>query len=183
MDILKQIAPLYERFGSPTLTNFRLEELEEGEVYRAGVFALADFEGRVVMIRRKPQSDRPGLEAYWWLPGGGHEPGERLDETVVREFREETGLDIQLERLLAAILSQSKDFFLFFFRGHVVGGDASHEDDPDNTTAEVRYFASEEIPIEVVRSGIDKILLVQEGFIDHPVDDLLVNYNLQNHSK
>ncbi len=179
MDILEQIAPLYERFGPPVLTNFRLEEVAEYESYRAGVFTLADIEGRVVMIRRKPQDDHPGLEVYWWLPGGGHEPGEWLHETAVREFREETGLDIQLERLLAAILGQSKDFFFFFFRGHVIGGIASHKDDPDHTTAEVRYFASTEIPVEVVRSGIDKILLAQEGFIDYPADDVLVKYNLQ----
>jgi ADP-ribose pyrophosphatase YjhB (NUDIX family) len=178
MDICRKIGPLYERFGPPILTNFRLEEVAEHKACRAGVFVVADSEGRVVLIRRKPQSDYPGIEAYWWLPGGGHEPAERLDETAVREFREETGLDIELEGLLAAILGRSKDFFLFFFRGHVIGGNASHEDDPDNTTAEVRYFAPAEIPIEAVWSGIDKILLAQEGFIDHPVDDLLVKHNL-----
>ncbi|MEW5956603.1 MAG: NUDIX domain-containing protein [Chloroflexota bacterium] len=182
MNILKQIVPLYERFGRPILTNFQVEEVAGNHAYRAGVFTLADTEGRVVMIRRKPQSDYPGLETYWWLPGGGHEPGEWVDETAVREFREETGLEVQLERLLVAILGRSKDFFYFFFRGHVVGGGVSHESDPDHSIAEVRCFAPAEIPVEAVWSDIDKILLVQAEFINYPVDDLLLKYDLQKQS-
>lgn len=37
---------------------------------------------------------------YWVLPGGGIEPGESEEECVIREAREETGLDVNIERLL-----------------------------------------------------------------------------------
>lgn len=53
-------------------------------------------DGRVLVIRRgKP----PGL-GNWSIPGGKVEPGESLAEAVVREVREETGLDVKVERHL-----------------------------------------------------------------------------------
>lgn len=38
--------------------------------------------------------------AYWLLPGGGMEAGESEEECVMREMKEETGLDVRVERLL-----------------------------------------------------------------------------------
>ena len=38
--------------------------------------------------------------AYWLFPGGGQEGAETEAECVVREMREETGLDVAAERLL-----------------------------------------------------------------------------------
>ena len=37
---------------------------------------------------------------YYNLPGGGAEPGETLRETVIREVKEETGLDVEVDELL-----------------------------------------------------------------------------------
>lgn len=37
---------------------------------------------------------RGGSRALWCAPGGGGDPGEGLAETLVREVREETGLDV-----------------------------------------------------------------------------------------
>ena len=38
--------------------------------------------------------------AYWLLPGGGQEGEESEEACVAREMREETGLDVAVERLL-----------------------------------------------------------------------------------
>jgi ADP-ribose pyrophosphatase YjhB (NUDIX family) len=37
---------------------------------------------------------------YWWLPGGGLKPHETKEACVVREVKEETNLDIRIDRLL-----------------------------------------------------------------------------------
>jgi len=49
--------------------------------------------GEIVTIRRSKTS--PTRPFYWDLPGGILEPGEDKKEAILREFKEETGLDIK----------------------------------------------------------------------------------------
>ena len=37
---------------------------------------------------------------YWTLPGGGWQEGETLEETAVREVKEESGLNVRVVKLL-----------------------------------------------------------------------------------
>ena len=48
-------------------------------------------DGRVLIVRRA----RPPAHGLYTLPGGGVELGETLEEAVIREVREETGLDVE----------------------------------------------------------------------------------------
>jgi len=182
MDIRKQVTSLYEQYGAPALTNFRVEDVTGNGPWEAGVFTLADVNGDVVLVRRKPRANHPGLETFWWIPGGAHEAGEKLDEAAVREFWEETGLKVRVERLLVALIKDER-FFTFWFRGHVVAGSASPRGDPCNNTAEVRSFSPVDIPVEALRSDIDKIVLAYEGFIDYPIHSLLAKHSLHEQSK
>jgi len=48
-------------------------------------------DGAVALVRSSNPNHQPPL---WWLPGGGIDFGESPEETLAREFLEETGLDI-----------------------------------------------------------------------------------------
>ncbi|MEV6929665.1 NUDIX domain-containing protein [Dactylosporangium sp. NPDC051485] len=56
------------------------------------VAAVRNEAGELLMIHRT-DNDR------WALPGGGHDIGESIAETVVREVREETGIDVEVTGL------------------------------------------------------------------------------------
>lgn len=63
----------------------------QGEV----VLLLRDEEGRLVAVQRRDSPD------HWILPMGRIDPGERVEDTAVREAREETGYDIRVEEVAA----------------------------------------------------------------------------------
>lgn len=56
-----------------------------------GVGAVIVHQGRVLLVRRGTEP----LRGRWSIPGGLIEVGEMLREAVVREVREETGLEVE----------------------------------------------------------------------------------------
>jgi nucleoside triphosphatase len=50
-------------------------------------------EGKLLLCKKPP--DRGVFPGQWGLPGGGIEPGERMEEALRREIREELGIEVE----------------------------------------------------------------------------------------
>ncbi len=71
--------------------------------------ALVDPDGRVLLAQRPEGKPMAGL---WEFPGGKVEPGERPEETLIRELREELGIRVE-EPCLAPLTFASHRYETF----------------------------------------------------------------------
>jgi 8-oxo-dGTP diphosphatase len=104
-------------------------------------------------------------EPLWTLPGGGVDLPETAEEGAVREVREETGYDVELDGLIGVdtLATAPGDRIVpsgrwqksvrVVFRAHVVGGELTKE--VDGTTDEARWFPLADVP------GLARIGLVE----------------------
>lgn len=121
-----------------------------------GVSAYIAREGEVLLVRRA----RP--PRVWSLPGGLVELGETLTEAAIREVREETGLEITLERLASVIDVIRPDaegrierhFVLAVFVAHMAGGKLAAGDD----AAEAEWVARDALAGRELTPGTEELV-------------------------
>ncbi len=65
----------------------------------------SDDDGRVLLIRRGSEP----FEGQWALPGGFVEVGEAVEEAAAREAEEETGLRVEILRLVGVYSDPDRD--------------------------------------------------------------------------
>lgn len=100
--------------------------------------AVIEHEGQLVLILRRD----PPLASYWAPPAGYIETGESVPEAVIREAREECGLEIVLDDLAGVYSQADVDVLIVAYRAHGVGGRLIAGDD----ASDVGLFASGRIP-------------------------------------
>lgn len=84
---------------------------------RAVGIVIDNDKSTVLLMHRK----RDGRE-FWVFPGGGVEEGESVEEAVRRELREETTIEISIERLLYHHIYPDQDSEQFFYRCSYISG-------------------------------------------------------------
>ncbi len=79
-------------------------------------------DGRILVTRRMEGVHLPGL---WEFPGGKRDPGETIEECLLREIEEELGATVEVERLLweNAHVYPDRTVILHAFRCHLRSGD------------------------------------------------------------
>jgi ADP-ribose pyrophosphatase YjhB (NUDIX family) len=95
-------------------------------------------DGKILLTRREDFET-------WVLPSGGVEDGESLAQAAIRETKEETGVDVELTRLVGVYtrLSNMSPGYMVLFAAKPVGGEIQCQ---PGETIEVQWFAFDEIP-------------------------------------
>lgn len=126
------------------------------------VYALIMHEGKVLMVQNKRHNN-------WSLPGGGVEKGETLEQAMIREVYEETGLNVEVGHLVAvneAFRKREGNHVLFFtFLANVIGGQLEIQD--TGGIAEVEWKEIEEVNrlAPYYAGGIEKLLSTSIPYI------------------
>jgi ADP-ribose pyrophosphatase YjhB (NUDIX family) len=118
-----------------------------------------DTTGRVLLVRRgRP----PGLGS-WTLPGGRVEPGESLEAAVLRELREETGLEGAVTCSLGTV-GIERDGFSYVIHEHLVVLDRDAALCAGDDAAEARWV--ERDGIEALGVLPDAVAVIDRGFAE-----------------
>ncbi len=105
-----------------------------GPRIRVSVIVIDD--GKILLVRHEKYG-----RTYWVLPGGGVDYGESLRDAAVREVKEETNLDIVVDKLVFVddILPEDRHRHVvdLYFTAKVIGGELRRG--ADSILREVKY--------------------------------------------
>jgi 8-oxo-dGTP diphosphatase len=128
-----------------------------GERYWAnaipGVQGILERDGRVLLARRAHEPRRD----HWDIPGGFVEETEHPLDALRREFREETGLEVQPLELLRIDIEPYDERHVFSVTWIV---DADGEPVAADDVAELRWFEPADLPGEMAFPGQEEVLRV-----------------------
>jgi len=130
-----------------------------------GVGALILDDGRLLLIRRGAQ---PG-QGKWSIPGGLVELGENVQDAMIRETKEEVGLDVEAVKLMDVFDSVTLDdqgriqyhFVVVNFLVRIVGGTVRTESD----ILEARWVPVEEVEKYVLTDSFRRFFEKHKGRI------------------
>jgi 8-oxo-dGTP diphosphatase len=89
------------------------------------------------------------FKGYWALPGGRVDPGETVEQTIVREVKEETGLDVAVVSKIGEYHEQGVqdgveyNYYPACFLVKTIGGEIKKQ---ESEIEEIKLFSLNEIP-------------------------------------
>ena len=109
--------------------------------------------GQVLMTQRRDNG-------HWEPPGGVLELNESIIDGLCREVREETGLDIEPERLTGVYKNMPRGIVALVFRARIVGGTPTHETDE---TVRMQWLDAQDIAARSDEAYAARVLDAMNG--------------------
>jgi len=165
------VGPLAASLGQRSRRVSRVEHFNDPDAPAANSIVVAvtafvqDDAGRVLLIRRSDND-------LWALPGGGQDFGEYIAETVVRETKEESGIDVEVTGLIGVYTNPNhvveysdgevRQQFSLCFRAQPTGGIPAVSDE----STEVRWVDRTELDSLAIHPSMR--LRIDHGFEHRP---------------
>lgn len=106
--------------------------------FNAGVSALVfDEHGRILLLKHTYR------KFEWGIPSGGLEYKEQPTDAMVREFHEETGMKIEIEKLLRVSSAREFPHLSIVYLCKITGGEFK----PSHEISEMKYFDPSDLPV------------------------------------
>lgn len=115
--------------------------------YNIGAFAIIVNSKDEVLLCHRTDYD------MWNLPGGGIDNNESPWDGIKREVKEETGLEVKVERLISVYSKSYKNHLVFLFLCNQIGGKI----EINNEARDIKYFNRKELPQNTIQKHIERI--------------------------
>src|SRR5438046_3065874 len=108
--------------------------------YQLAGCIINDGQDRILLLHRNTEDWQ-----HWEVPGGKVETGETIEQTAVREVKEELGVDVRIIKLLAQAEFPEKDYRLHYswFQAQAVTGQPTVQE--RQVFDDLRYFSVDEL--------------------------------------
>ena len=128
--------------------------------------------GFALMHRTKVQYKTPS--DYYAFPGGGVEKGEDLEEAVVREVEEELGIQVEVEKLLYKIETESQKEYFYLCK--YLSGNFGTGTGPEFSGNPEYITNGNYIPEIIGKEEIENIVLLPPQIKDKFIKDITKNF-------
>ena len=105
-----------------------------------------DSEGRILLFKHTYR------KWQWGIPAGSLEYHEQPADAIIREFYEETSMQIQIEKLLTVVSASEDNHLTVVYLCQIAGGEFRQS----NEISEMKYFDVQDLP---------KMLLAEKDLI------------------
>lgn len=121
---------------------------------RVGSRAVIITDDKLLVMFRRKKGDDGSIQEYYVTPGGGQEENETLEETVVRELKEEFNVDIKIIGYLGK--KENEKSINYFFHCEIINGTPKLGGEELERMTSDNFYEVREVPIK----EIDNIELI-----------------------
>lgn len=137
---------------------------------RTRVAGIIPMEDGFAFMHRKDVKKRKDFQEYYTFPGGGLEEGETPEEGVLREIKEELGIEVGIVEKLYEITSEKFNQKEIFFLCDYLGGEFGTGDGPEFNNDPKYIDSGKYLPEMIKREEVENLLLlpfeIKEKFVE-----------------
>ena len=129
------------------------------------VIGIVRDEAGKLLLGKRHEPETPFVHEKWNFLGGRIEFGESPEETLIREIKEEAGLDVEIIRMIPKVFTKfrtkadgTKMHVIPITYECMVTGGSMHDPVPDPRVSELRFIDPQEILPEDLIDGEHAIL-------------------------
>ena len=142
------------------------------EKQRTRVAGIIPMQGGIALMHRTNVIKRKDFQEYYTFPGGGLEENETEEEGIIREIKEEFGIEVKIVKILYEEYSEKFNQREIFYLCEYVDGEFGTGDGPEFSNDPKHADSGNYIPEIININDLENILLLPPNIKERFIEDL-----------